>query len=114
MRASASVLLAVAFAAGVARPQLAIADDARGALLSGYTMTSWTLADGIPIGPVSAMVQDAEGFLWLGTTNGVLRFDGARFTPWDALYPTPLPHRDVLALALSHDGTFWIGFDRRG
>jgi hypothetical protein len=34
----------------------AAADDGHGALLSGYTMTSWTLADGIPIGPVSAMI----------------------------------------------------------
>ena len=66
----------------------------------------------MPIGPVSAMVQDADGYLWLGTTSGVMRFDGARFTPWDALYPARLPRRDVLALALSHDGTFWIGFER--
>ena len=81
------------------------------ALLSGYTLNSWTLADGVPIGPVSAMVQDADGYLWLGTSIGVLRFDGARFTPWDALYPAPLPHRDVRALSLGRDGTFWIGFD---
>jgi ligand-binding sensor domain-containing protein len=79
--------------------------------LSGYTLNSWTLADGMPIGPVSAMVQDADGYLWLGTSIGVLRFDGARFTPWDALYPAPLPHRDVRALSLGGDGTFWIGFD---
>ena len=75
-------------------------------------MTSWMLADGIPIGPVSAMVQDSEGYLWLGTTSGVVRFDGARFTPWDALYPAGLPRRNVLALALSRDGSFWIGFNR--
>jgi signal transduction histidine kinase/ligand-binding sensor domain-containing protein len=82
------------------------------ALLSGYTLNSWTLADGMPIGPVSAMVQDPEGYLWLGTPSGVVRFDGARFTPWDALYPAPLPHREVRALSLARDGTFWIGFDR--
>ena len=43
-------------------------------------------ADGVPIGPVYAIAQDAEGYLWLGTTRGVVRFDGARFTPWDAIY----------------------------
>ena len=75
-----------------------------GALLSGYTMTSWTLADGMPIGPVYAMAQDAEGYLWLGTTGGVVRFDGARFTPWNAIYPGPLPRGDVQALAWSRNG----------
>src|SRR5436190_6300152 len=110
MKAAASFLIAVAIA--VARPVQARADDGRVALLSGYTMTSWTLADGIPIGPVSAMVQDTEGYLWLGTTSGIVRFDGARFTPWDAISPTRLPSRGVLALALARAGAFWIGFDR--
>src|SRR5689334_23395223 len=105
MRGAASFLVIAAI--GLAQPAVSGAE-----LLTGYTMTSWTLADGMPIGPVSAMVQDADGYLWLGTTSGVMRFDGARFTSWDALYPTRLPRRDVLALALSRDGTFWIGFDR--
>lgn len=109
---NAAALCLVAVTLAIARPPLARAADQHDALLSGYTMTSWTLADGVPIGPVSAMVQDPEGFLWLGTTSGVMRFDGARFTPWDALHSTPLPHRDVLALALSRTGTMWIGFDR--
>src|SRR5512140_2342531 len=85
---------------------------AAAAFLNGYTMTSWTQADGIPIGPVYAMVQDHEGFLWLGTTNGIVRFDGARFTRWDAVYPTPLPRADVRALAFGRDGTLWAGFER--
>ena len=88
MKRAASFLVALLVA--VAHSPAA-ADDGHGALLSGYTMTPWTLADGIPIGPVSAMVQDKEGYLWLGTTSGVVRFDGARFTPWNSLYPSPLP-----------------------
>jgi ligand-binding sensor domain-containing protein/two-component sensor histidine kinase len=75
-------------------------------------MNSWTVADGIPIGPVYAMVQDHEGFLWLGTTNGIVRFDGARFTRWDAIHSTPLPRADVRALSFARDGTLWVGFDR--
>jgi hypothetical protein len=87
--------------------------DSREALLSGYTMTSWTLADGVPIGPVYAIAQDAEGYLWLGTTSGLQRFDGARFTNWDAIHTTALPRGDVRALSMSGDGTLWVGFDRR-
>ena len=84
-----------------------------GALLSGYTMTSWTLADGVPIGPVYAVAQDSEGYLWLGTTGGAVRFDGARFMPWSTIYPGALPRSDVRALTWSR-GTLWIGFGRAG
>jgi signal transduction histidine kinase/ligand-binding sensor domain-containing protein len=83
-------------------------------LVSGYTVSSWTLADGVPIGPIYAIVQDADGYLWLGTARGVVRFDGARFTPWDALYSTPLPRADALALSVSPDRTLWVGFSRSG
>lgn len=98
-------------ALAVASPCVA-AGDSPYALLSGYSMTSWTQADGIPIGPVYAMVQDHEGYLWLGTTNGLVRFDGARFTRWDAIHPMPLPHADVRALSFGRNNTLWAGFDR--
>jgi signal transduction histidine kinase len=84
--------------------------EERTSLLSGYTMTSWTLADGAPIGPVYAIAQDADGYLWLGTADGAVRFDGARFTPWNTVYPGPFPRGDVQALTWSPTGTLWIGF----
>jgi ligand-binding sensor domain-containing protein/two-component sensor histidine kinase len=105
---AASLLVAVTTVAAGASA------DERGALLSGYTMTSWTLADGIPIGPVYAIAQDDEGYLWLGTTGGAVRFDGARFTLWNAISRGPLPRGDVQALAWSRAGTLWIGFGRLG
>jgi len=60
MRLGASLVVAAAFA--VASPRAGAADSPY-ALLSGYTMTSWTQADGIAIGPVWAMAQDHEGYL---------------------------------------------------
>ncbi|HET9832216.1 MAG TPA: two-component regulator propeller domain-containing protein, partial [Vicinamibacterales bacterium] len=102
-------LFVIAAALAVAAPGVAAADPGS-AFLSGYTMTSWTLADGIPIGPVYAMVQGHDGFLWLGTTSGIVRFDGARFTRWDAIHSTPLPRADVRALNVGRDGTLWVGF----
>jgi signal transduction histidine kinase/ligand-binding sensor domain-containing protein len=81
-------------------------------LLSGYSVTSWTLADGVPIGPINAIAQDADGYLWLGTMRGVVRFDGARFMPWNAIYSTRLPDAEVLALSASRNRTLWVGFAR--
>ena len=94
-----------------ARPASA---DAPYALLNGYTMTSWTATDGSAIGPVYSLVQDRDGYLWIGTTGGIVRFDGARFTRWETIYGAPLPRADVRALTLSRDGTLWAGFDRIG
>jgi len=109
MRLWALLLLATAVASGTAR---AAAAEAPYALLSGYTMTSWTATDGSSIGPVYALAQDRDGYLWIGTTGGVVRFDGARFTRWDALHMAALPHADVRALSLARDGTLWVGSDR--
>ena len=50
--------------------------------VTGYSLTSWTAADGRAIGSVYVIVQDADNYLWLGTGGGLVRFDGARFTPW--------------------------------
>jgi signal transduction histidine kinase len=75
-------------------------------------VTSWTLADGIPIGPIYAIEQDADGYLWLGTTRGVVRFDGARFTPWNSISSTPPPGGEALSLSVARDKTLWAGFSR--
>jgi len=40
---------------------------------------------------VSAIAQDADGFLWLGTDDGLIRFDGVRFVAWEALGGSALP-----------------------
>ncbi|HEV8394219.1 MAG TPA: two-component regulator propeller domain-containing protein [Vicinamibacterales bacterium] len=102
------VFLTAAMAVATARP---VSTDAN-ALLTGYTMTSWTATDGSSIGPVYSLVQDRDGYLWIGTTGGVVRFDGARFTRWETIYAAPILRADVRALALSRDGTLWAGFDR--
>ncbi len=70
-------------------------------VLSGHVVTSWTTSDGASIGPVMAFAQDSDGYLWLGTTTGVLRFDGARFTAWDAISDTPFPRVSVFALTIA-------------
>src|SRR4249919_1289630 len=53
--------------------------------LTGYSLTSWTDGDGVPLGTVYAIGQDADGYLWIGADAGLLRFDGLRFTHWDVL-----------------------------
>ena len=46
--------------------------------ITQLTHTAWSAKDGIP-GPVRAMAQTQDGYLWLGTEAGLYRFDGLRF-----------------------------------
>ena len=73
----------------------------------GHTM--WTLQDGLLPGAPTAMAQTTDGYLWIATRSGVVRFDGVRFTP---LTPQPgerLLTNRVLSLAAGSDGSLWIG-----
>src|SRR5260370_12747341 len=51
--------------------------------ISQFTHTSWSAKDGIP-GPVQAIAQTPDGYLWLGTPAGLYRFDGLHFISWEA------------------------------
>jgi ligand-binding sensor domain-containing protein len=70
--------------------------------------------DGLPSSEVWSVAQDGEGYLWLGTNAGLVRFDGVQFVSWVAFRPAMLPNKPVRALYLSRDGSLWIGFGDDG
>jgi ligand-binding sensor domain-containing protein len=76
-------------------------------------VTSWTETEAGPLGAVSDIVQDRDGYLWIGTSVGLFRFDGTRFKHWDALGDTRLPASPVSSLTIARDGTLWVGFANR-
>jgi len=79
-----------------------------------FTSTIWHSRDGLPENIVQALAQDREGFLWVGTTGGLTRFDGARFSPLnDGAAPT-LSVNSFFCLLRSHDGTMWAGTEGGG
>jgi ligand-binding sensor domain-containing protein/two-component sensor histidine kinase len=81
---------------------------------NGYALTAWTKERGLPPGDVLVMTQDLDGYLWVGTTSGLARFDGLQFALWGAHGEPPLPVRSVPALTGAHDGSLWIGFGNPG
>jgi signal transduction histidine kinase/ligand-binding sensor domain-containing protein len=98
----AVVLTTVLVASSSAQAQL-------DSLLTGYSLTSWNEGDGHPLGSVYAMVQDPQGYLWLGTDAGLFRFDGSRFTAWNAIGDAPLPAAPVRALCVTSRGSVLVG-----
>ena len=76
--------------------------------ISQYAHTAWKVRDGFAKGVIYAIAQTPDGYLWLGTEFGLLRFDGVRAVPWRP--PNgQLPSNDIPTLLVTRDGTFWIG-----
>ena len=70
--------------------------------------------DGLPIGIVYALAQDSDGYLWIGGSGGLVRFDGMQFVTWGAHGEPPLPYGEVRSLLSDGDGGLWIGFNEGG
>jgi signal transduction histidine kinase/ligand-binding sensor domain-containing protein len=92
---------------------LGVADAARAVdasrWLSQYGHTGWRLQDGELPASAYPIAQTTDGYLWIGTQAGVVRYDGARFVPLDGLTASRLKNAFVLALFGAKDGSLWIG-----
>ncbi len=77
--------------------------------VSQYAHTPWTYRDGFAQGAVNAIAQTPDGYLWLATQSGVVRFDGVRTVPLPLAPGRQLPSTSVRALLAARDGTLWIG-----
>ena len=76
--------------------------------ISQYAHTAWKVREGFAKGVIYALAQTPDGYLWIGTEFGLLRFDGIRAVPW--MPPNgQLPSNEVPTLLVTRDGTFWIG-----
>jgi len=73
-----------------------------------YASTTWTQAEGLPIDMVRSIAQTSDGFLWIGTDEGLARFDGHEFTVF-GIANGALPNDFVTTLAAARDGSLWIG-----
>src|SRR5262245_35101768 len=80
---------------------------------SQYAHTAWRIRDGFAKGPIYRVAQTADGYLWLGTGFGLVRFDGVRPVPWEFPSGQALPSNYIQSLLGARDGTLWIG-TRRG
>ncbi|MBY0491389.1 MAG: response regulator [Gemmatimonadaceae bacterium] len=68
--------------------------------------------NGMPDTQVSAVAQTADGFLWLGTRRGLVRFDGLSFTSYTPALERELPSASINALISEPDGSLWISTDK--
>ena len=76
--------------------------------LTQYSHASWTAREGLK-GSTRSIVQTPDGYLWLGTEFGLVRFDGVRFVPSGAEAGPPPNSNNSMSLLAARDGTLWVG-----
>src|SRR5262245_53015801 len=86
----------------------------RAAAESPFVVDAWTLADGLRQSSVIALTQTRDGYLWLGTLNGLLRFDGNSFTTFNVNNTPGLPGNGVVFLFEDSRTNLWVGTDNGG
>ena len=74
-----------------------------------YAHKAWTIRDGFFKGFIHAIAQTPDGYLWLGTEFGLVRFDGVRSIPWEPPAGEHLPSSDIRQLVAARDGRLLIG-----
>ncbi len=79
-----------------------------------YTIARWTMEDGLPHNLVHTISQDADGYLWAGTWEGAARFDGRRFTSYDAGTVPGLEIEGVRAITPHPQGGMVLSLGRVG
>jgi ligand-binding sensor domain-containing protein/signal transduction histidine kinase len=83
-------------------------------LPDGYTRRVWQTQDGLPENTVQAFAQTPDNYLWIGTSGGLVRFDGAGFVVYDRDNTPAIRENSIFCLATGRDGSLWAGTDGAG
>lgn len=79
-----------------------------------YTRTVWRVFDGLPEDTVQALAESKDGVLWIGTTGGLARFDGAHIQLYGPGMAKALSVNSIFCLTLGRDGSLWAGTEGGG
>src|ERR1700692_1063779 len=71
--------------------------------INQYAHTTWTIREGFFKGVIFSIAQTPDGYLWLGTEFGLLRFDGVRSVPWEPPTDEHLPGGRIRSLLAARD-----------
>jgi ligand-binding sensor domain-containing protein/signal transduction histidine kinase len=109
-----SLLLRRWLVAGMASGLLLRPDGPALAAEANYLIDVWDTEHNLPSSTVTAIIQTPDGYLWIGTYNGLARFDGVRFVTFDPVNEPALSQTRIQGLFLDASGTLWISTFRGG
>ncbi len=76
---------------------------------SQYVADNWQIPEGLPQTSAQAVTRTPDGYLWIGTQEGLARFDGVRFTVYDGSTEAAIPNKHIAVLYVDRAGRLWIG-----
>ncbi len=79
-----------------------------------YLVQNWQADEGLPRNSISSIAQDHRGYLWMGTPNGVIRFDGVRFVAFEKTASPDMAQGSVRQVYCDDAGGLWIATVRSG
>src|SRR6185436_3918541 len=106
MSRTASVAAAAIMFVVAARPALALDPKER---ITQYRHAAWRVQEGAFEAAANAIAQTSDGYIWIATDTGLVRFDGVRFSPWTPPADDRLSGTAIVSLLAASDGTLWIG-----
>ncbi len=77
--------------------------------LSQYVLDNWQISQGLPQSSAQAIARTPDGYLWVGTQEGLARFDGVRFVVFDHANEPAIPDKHISVLYVDAAGRLWIG-----
>lgn len=73
-----------------------------------FLVEHWTTEDGLPVNAVTDVMQSSEGYIWIGTFDGLVRFDGVRFKVYKTAEFEGLVSNRIRAIQEAPDGSLFI------
>ena len=107
------VFIAMAWLAACVNP-IGQAADAPPQPQAELMVKAWSMTEGLPHPSVTALAQTRDGYLWIGTLAGLVRFDGVQFKVFAPKNCPELPRSRIGRLFEGADGTLFITTERGG
>jgi ligand-binding sensor domain-containing protein len=82
------------------------------ALAAGWVRESWSIADGLPVNSISGLIQSRTGYVWAATFDGLVRFDGVRFTVYNSANSPGLPSDRIMSVTETKDSALWMNTEQ--
>lgn len=73
-----------------------------------FVTRTWTTEDGLPVNQITGLVQGEEGYLWMATFDGLVRFDGVHFTLYTTGNSEGLPSNRIVSVEVARGGGLWL------
>lgn len=104
------LLMPAVFALGVSAVPASLAASAH----RDYTATTWRVEEGLPDDTVQSFAESPAGYLWIGTSGGLARFDGTHFETFSSRSNPVFRDSSVHCMVMARDGSLWMGTEGNG